>query len=75
MFCGRPTLAGQRAVIDAETTPLRNPEHYQYDFNLGDVAEVWRRGSVIASWLLDLTAARSSRTRRSRIRRKSLGFR
>ncbi|HEV2421925.1 MAG TPA: decarboxylating 6-phosphogluconate dehydrogenase [Candidatus Acidoferrales bacterium] len=41
---------------DAETTPLRNPEHYQYDFNLADVAEVWRRGSVIASWLLDLTA-------------------
>jgi 6-phosphogluconate dehydrogenase len=42
--------------IDAETTPLRNPEHYQYDLNLADVAEVWRRGSVIASWLLDLTA-------------------
>src|SRR5271169_1289378 len=43
--------------IDAETTPLRDPEHYQYDFNLTDIAEVWRRGSVIASWLLDLTAA------------------
>ena len=43
-------------TADAETTPLRNPEHYQYDFNLGDVAEVWRRGSVVASWLLDLTA-------------------
>jgi 6-phosphogluconate dehydrogenase len=43
--------------IDAETTPLRDPEHYQYEFNLADVAEVWRRGSVIASWLLDLTAA------------------
>jgi 6-phosphogluconate dehydrogenase len=43
--------------IDAETTPLRNPEHYQYDLNLPDVAEVWRRGSVIASWLLDLTAS------------------
>src|SRR3989442_1608362 len=42
---------------DAETTPLRNPEHYQYDLNLRDIAEVWRRGSVIASWLLDLTAA------------------
>src|SRR5947207_9572037 len=42
---------------DAETTPLRNPEHYQYDFNLADVAEVWRRGSVIGSWLLDLTAS------------------
>ena len=41
---------------DAETTPLRDPEHYQYDLNLGDIAEVWRRGSVIASWLLDLTA-------------------
>jgi 6-phosphogluconate dehydrogenase len=43
-------------VIDAETTPLRAPEHYQYDFHLPDIAEVWRRGSVIASWLLDLTA-------------------
>ncbi len=43
-------------AIDAETTPLRNPDHYQYDFNLADVAEVWRRGSVVASWLLDLTA-------------------
>ncbi len=42
--------------IDAETTPLRDPEHYRYDLNLRDVAEVWRRGSVIASWLLDLTA-------------------
>jgi len=41
---------------DAETAPLRNPEHYQYQFNLADVAEVWRRGSVISSWLLDLTA-------------------
>ena len=41
---------------DAETTPLRDPEHYQYDLNLADVAEVWRRGSVVASWLLDLTA-------------------
>jgi 6-phosphogluconate dehydrogenase len=44
-------------AVDAETTPLRDPEHYQYDFNLRDVAEVWRRGSVIASWLLDLTAS------------------
>ena len=44
-------------LVDAETTPLREPSHYQYDFNLPDVAEVWRRGSVIASWLLDLTAA------------------
>jgi 6-phosphogluconate dehydrogenase len=47
-------LSGQ--AVDAETTPLRNPEYYQYDLNLPDVAEVWRRGSVIASWLLDLTA-------------------
>ncbi|MBZ5628191.1 MAG: decarboxylating 6-phosphogluconate dehydrogenase [Acidobacteriia bacterium] len=46
----------QTRAVDAETTPLRNPEHYQYDFNLPDVAEVWRRGSVVASWLLDLTA-------------------
>jgi 6-phosphogluconate dehydrogenase len=44
-------------AIDAETTPLRDPEHYQYDLNLRDIAEVWRRGSVIASWLLDLTAS------------------
>jgi 6-phosphogluconate dehydrogenase len=43
-------------TVDAETTPLRNPEHYQYDLNLPDITEVWRRGSVIASWLLDLTA-------------------
>jgi 6-phosphogluconate dehydrogenase len=42
--------------VDAETTPLRDPEHYQYDLNLPDISEVWRRGSVIASWLLDLTA-------------------
>jgi 6-phosphogluconate dehydrogenase len=47
----------QKGEVDAETTPLRDPEHYQYDFNLPDVAEVWRRGSVIASWLLDLTAS------------------
>jgi len=44
-------------VIDAETTPLRDPEHYQYDLNLPDITELWRRGSVIASWLLDLQAA------------------
>jgi 6-phosphogluconate dehydrogenase len=47
----------QTHAADAETTPLRDPEHYQYDFNLTDVTEVWRRGSVIASWLLDLTAS------------------
>jgi len=46
----------QKHEIDAETTPLRDPEHYQYDLDLPDIAEVWRRGSVIASWLLDLTA-------------------
>jgi 6-phosphogluconate dehydrogenase len=46
----------QQGAIDAETTPLRDPEHYQYDLNLAEIAEVWRRGSVIASWLLDLTA-------------------
>jgi 6-phosphogluconate dehydrogenase len=46
----------QSHAIDAETTPLRSPEHYQYDLKLPDIAEVWRRGSVIASWLLDLTA-------------------
>jgi 6-phosphogluconate dehydrogenase len=43
-------------AVDAETSPLRNPENYQYDMNLPDIAEVWRRGSVVASWLLDLTA-------------------
>jgi 6-phosphogluconate dehydrogenase len=47
----------RRHEIDAETTPLRDPEHYQYELNLRDVAEVWRRGSVISSWLLDLTAS------------------
>jgi len=46
----------QQRETDAETTPLRDPEHYQYDLNLADIAEVWRRGSVVASWLLDLTA-------------------
>src|SRR5262249_47700941 len=49
-------IGKQMNEIDAETTPLRDPEQYQYDLNLPDVAEVWRRGSVIASWLLDLTA-------------------
>lgn len=47
----------QTRTTDAETTPLRDPEHYRYNFNLADVTEVWRRGSVVASWLLDLTAA------------------
>jgi 6-phosphogluconate dehydrogenase len=46
-----------RTTVDAETTPLRHPEHYQYELNLRDITEVWRRGSVVASWLLDLTAA------------------
>jgi 6-phosphogluconate dehydrogenase len=53
----RGANAGKHArEADAETAPLRNPEHYQYEINVADVAEVWRRGSVIASWLLDLTA-------------------
>jgi 6-phosphogluconate dehydrogenase len=49
-------IGKQQHEVDAETTPLRDPEHYQYDLNLTDITEVWRRGSVIASWLLDLTA-------------------
>jgi 6-phosphogluconate dehydrogenase len=53
---GSANVGKKEHATDAETTPLRDPEHYQYDFNLRDVAEVWRRGSVIASWLLDLTA-------------------
>jgi 6-phosphogluconate dehydrogenase len=50
-------IGKQKQVASAEVTPLRDPEHYQYDLNLPDITEVWRRGSVIASWLLDLTAA------------------
>jgi 6-phosphogluconate dehydrogenase len=50
-------IGRQTGAVDAETTPLREPSHYQYDLNLRDIAEVWRRGSVVASWLLDLTAA------------------
>ncbi len=50
-------IGKQAHAVDAETTPLRDPEHYQYDLNLPDITEVWRRGSVIASWLLDLTAS------------------
>ncbi len=53
----RANVGKRQADSDAETTPLRDPAHYQYDLNLRDIAEVWRRGSVIASWLLDLTAA------------------
>jgi 6-phosphogluconate dehydrogenase len=54
----RSANVGKREhAIDAETTPLRDPEHYQYDLNLPDIAEVWRRGSVVASWLLDLSAS------------------
>ncbi len=53
----RHANVGKRArEVDAETTPLRNPERYQYDLNLADIAEVWRRGSVVSSWLLDLNA-------------------
>ena len=54
-------MIGLGRMLDAETTPLRNPQYYQYDLNLADIAEVWRRGSVIASWLLDLTAAALAR--------------
>jgi 6-phosphogluconate dehydrogenase len=50
-------IGKHQTTVDAETTPLRHPEHYQYELNLRDIAEVWRRGSVVASWLLDLTAA------------------
>jgi 6-phosphogluconate dehydrogenase len=50
-------IGKRKQEVDAETTPLRDSEHYQYDFKLPDIAEVWRRGSVVASWLLDLTAA------------------
>ena len=53
----KANVGKQTRETDAETTPLRNPEHYQYDLNLADITEVWRRGSVIASWLLDLTAS------------------
>jgi 6-phosphogluconate dehydrogenase len=54
----RSANIGKRGhAVDAETTPLRDPEHYQYDFNLPDITEVWRRGSVVASWLLDLSAS------------------
>ena len=53
----RANIGKQKTDINAETAPMRNPEQYQYDLNLRDIAEVWRRGSVIASWLLDLTAA------------------
>ena len=63
-------------AVDAETTPLRDPEHYQYDLNLPDITEVWRRGSVIASWLLDLSAAALAEDPRLvEIRRAGLGFR
>ncbi|MBV8132472.1 MAG: 6-phosphogluconate dehydrogenase (decarboxylating), partial [Alphaproteobacteria bacterium] len=58
----RSANVGKQAhAIDAETTPLRDPEHYQYDLNLPDITELWRRGSVIASWLLDLTASALSK--------------
>jgi 6-phosphogluconate dehydrogenase len=52
----KANVGAHNREVDAETTPLRDPEHYQYDFNLADITEVWRRGSVVASWLLDLTA-------------------
>lgn len=50
-------LSRQQRAVDAETTPLRNPEYYDYNFNMPEITEVWRRGSVVGSWLLDLTAA------------------
>ncbi len=53
----RANIGKQQGEVNAETTPLRDPERYQYELNLRDIAEVWRRGSVVASWLLDLTAA------------------
>lgn len=52
----RANIGDQTHHVDAETTPLRHPEHYQYDLNLADIAELWRRGSVVSSWLLDLTS-------------------
>ena len=73
--CATPTSASKVSAIDAETTPLRDPEHYQYDLNLRDIAEVWRRGSVIASWLLDLTAtALVKDPELSAVHRPCLGF-
>jgi 6-phosphogluconate dehydrogenase len=57
---GMPATA---RAADAETSPLRNPEHYRYDLDLGDITEVWRRGSVVASWLLDLTASALTKSR------------
>jgi 6-phosphogluconate dehydrogenase len=55
------SIGKHRQEVDAETTPLRDPEHYQYEFDLADVAELWRRGSVVGSWLLDLTATALAR--------------
>jgi 6-phosphogluconate dehydrogenase len=56
-------VGAERRTADAETSPLRNPEHYRYEFELRDIAEVWRRGSVVASWLLDLTASALTKSR------------
>jgi len=56
-FLNAANGGAKQVEADAETTPLRSPEHYQFDLNLADISEVWRRGSVIASWLLDLTAS------------------
>lgn len=52
----RANIGGERLAVNAETAPLRHPEHFQYDFDLPEIAELWRRGSVVSSWLLDLTA-------------------
>ena len=66
----------ENAVHDAENTPLRDPEYYQYDINVGDVAEVWRRGSVVSSWLVDLTAAALAKSPDlSRVRRPGVRLR
>jgi 6-phosphogluconate dehydrogenase len=55
-------IGRREGVVDAETAPLRNPEHYSYEFDLAEIAELWRRGSVISSWLLDLTAEALARS-------------
>ena len=60
-------IGSRSSDSDAETTPLRNPEYYQYAFELPEIAEVWRRGSMIGSWLLDLTADAPGRSRASEV--------
>jgi hypothetical protein len=68
--------ASSSHAVDAETTPLRHPEHYQYELDLPEITELWRRGSVIGSWLLDLTAeALAADPQARRLRRPRLRFR